>query len=247
MLRLALLVLLVANAGYLAWSQGWMASLGWQPDNPAETFRLQQQVRPDALLVQTAPPPAASAAPAAPVVALTSAPATVVAEGPAPAAPAPAPVEATQCWQVGSFDEAHTKLLREALQQQELPAHSWQLVASPVPGRWMVYIGKLNSPAALEQRRAELRKRDIEFDRAGGALDPGLSLGRFASEEAATRELTQVLRKGVRGARVVQERPASTVYTLQLAQATAALQTRLQVLQPLLGNKTWKRCDSPTP
>ena len=40
MLRFALLVLLLANAGYLAWTQGWMATLGWTPAvTPEEGFR----------------------------------------------------------------------------------------------------------------------------------------------------------------------------------------------------------------
>ncbi|MGE8396321.1 MAG: SPOR domain-containing protein, partial [Comamonas sp.] len=51
MLRFALLVLLIANAGYLAWSQGWMATLGWAPETQSEPYRLKQQVRPEVLSV----------------------------------------------------------------------------------------------------------------------------------------------------------------------------------------------------
>ena len=65
MLRFALLVLLVANAGYLAWSQGWMATLGWTPEAQTEPYRLKQQVRPDVLSVVPTPPAAATPPPAA--------------------------------------------------------------------------------------------------------------------------------------------------------------------------------------
>ncbi len=71
------------------------------------------------------------------------------------------------------------------------------------------------------------------------------SLGRFSSEEAATRELTRLLRKGVRGARVVQERAAAQVFTLRLPAATAAQQAQLGALGPALAGKVLQRCEEP--
>lgn len=78
MLRFALLVLLLANAGYLAWSQGWMATLGWAPEEQAEPYRLKQQVRPEVLSIVQ---PGTAATTAAPTPA--SAPAASVAAAPA--------------------------------------------------------------------------------------------------------------------------------------------------------------------
>ena len=49
MLRLVLLALLLANAGMLAWSQGWLASYGLAPVAQAEPQRLAQQLRPEAM------------------------------------------------------------------------------------------------------------------------------------------------------------------------------------------------------
>ena len=49
MLRLILLLLLVANVGYGAWSQGWLAGIGWMPQDPAEPWRVTQQLRPEAI------------------------------------------------------------------------------------------------------------------------------------------------------------------------------------------------------
>ena len=45
---------------------------------------------------------------------------------------------------------------------------------------------------------------------------------------SATRELTNVARQGVRTARVVQERPDITLYTLRLPQATPALRSQVE-------------------
>ncbi|WP_370680166.1 SPOR domain-containing protein [Comamonas sp. GB3 AK4-5] len=224
MLRLSLLVLLLANAGYLAWSQGWMASLGWQPETQSEAFRLKQQMRPETIQV---------GAPNK-----THSPTT-----PAQATPAPPPVDGpSRCWQAGPFDATQAAQLRQALYALELPSSAWELPASAVPGRWMVYLGKFPSERALEQRRTELSKQGMTVEAAGGTLEPGLSLGRFPTESAATRELTQALRQGVRGARVVQERTEATIYTLRLPQVTPAMHPRVEQLQAALAGKPLVLC-----
>jgi hypothetical protein len=235
MLRIALLILLLANAGYFAWSQGALTSLGWAPQQHNEPERLQQQLRPETLQLK---PPAAVANAPAPGVAAT-----------APAPAAPAPVEAppaqdgpAQCLQAGIFDDDASDTLRRALVLQ-FPEGSWKLDAITQPGRWMVYMGKFADNQALEKKRAELVARKLDHDRAGGALEPGLSLGRFSSEEAATRELTQLVRQGVRSARVVQERPDKHGFVLRLPAATPALRAQLEAL-PAFGGKPLRACGS---
>ena len=245
MLRFALLVLLIANAGYLAWSQGWMATLGWAPEEQSEPHRLQQQVRPDVLHV--VPVPETPAPPAPPV----PAPAPVEpAPSPAPmqnAPLAPEPVaqavpETIACLQSEVLNEAQAQRLQTALQRSELPPGSWDMQANSVTGRWMVYLGKFANEMALEKRRAELRSRKIAYDRAGGQLEPGLSLGRFSTEESATRELSTLLNQGVRGARVVQERATQTLYTLRLPRATPAQQQLMQSLAPSIEGLRLRAC-----
>ncbi|MDR2324083.1 MAG: SPOR domain-containing protein [Acidovorax sp.] len=224
MLRLSLLVLLLANAGYLAWSQGWMASLGWQPETQSEAFRLKQQMRPEAIQVGKPASPAATAA------------------APSQATPAPQADGPSRCWQAGPFDATQAAQLRQALNALELPSGAWELPASAVAGRWMVYLGQFPSEGALEQRRTELRQQGMNAEPAGGTLEPGLSLGRFDSEATATRALTQALRNGVRGARVVQERTASTLYMLRLPQVTPAMHPRVEQLKPALAGKPLVLC-----
>lgn len=232
MLRFSLLVLLIANAGYLAWTQGWMATLGWAPEVQSEPYRLKQQVRPDVLSV--VPPEAA--------------PQPLAINTPQPSPPdepfEEVLPETTVCLQTDAMDEAKSKSLQSKLQDSALPPSSWEMVSSSTAGRWMVYLGKFPNEMALEKRRAELRVRKISFDRAGGNLELGLSLGRFSTEEAATRELSRMLNQGVRGARVVQERAPQTLYTLRLGQATAAQRHILQTLQPSLNGHTLRDCTS---
>jgi hypothetical protein len=229
MLRIALLILLLANAGYFAWSQGALASLGWAPQQHSEPERLQQQLHPESLQLQPAAQPSATAPAAVP-------PAT-----PASAAE-PAPEGPAQCLQAGIYDDDASDTLRRALVLQ-FPEGSWKLDPLTQPGRWMVYMGKFADNQALEKKRAELVARKLDHDRAGGALEPGLSLGRFSSEEAATRELTQLVRQGVRSARVVQERPDKHGFVLRLPAATPALRAQLEAL-PAFGGKPLRACAS---
>ena len=51
MLRLAVIALLLANAGYYAYTQGWLRSAGLVTPEQAEPQRLQQQIRPETALI----------------------------------------------------------------------------------------------------------------------------------------------------------------------------------------------------
>ena len=237
MLRIVFALLLAANLGYYLWSHGQLAGLGLEPAAEAEPQRLERQIRPEALQIvagqtdavqpQAAPEPAvddpapvesapAGAAPAAAPVA------------PEPAATASAPKEPVSCLQSGGLDERQADHLRRAL--AALPRGQWQLDASQQSGRWMVYMGKFPDAEFLDRKRGELRAMNVEFDRAGGNFEPGLSLGRFSSEEAAGRQLATLSRQGVRTARVVQERPELTTYTLRLPKATAGFKAEVLAL-----------------
>lgn len=233
-LRKLVLLLLAANLGLWAWSQGHLRALGLGLQSQSESQRLQQQIKPEA--VQLGDPARPNAAP--PILPTASAVAPA-AQAPAPAAiPAPlAPEPALACLQAGPFDEAQAATLRAAA--TALPAGSWQVLGAPLPGRWMVYIGKLNDLEAVRARRAQLGEQGVTTDRPGAAFDPGLSLGRFASEEAARRALADFTRRGITDASVVTERREATVYTLRLPQADEALRARAQALS----GKPLQPCD----
>lgn len=234
MLRLLVLLVLLANGGYYAWSHGLLRPWGLAPSAQAEPERLAQQLHPEAL--RLLPAGAMAALPAAPLPAASSP------ESAAPVAataPAPAPVaEPTQCLQAGSFDERQAGALRQAL--AAWPAGSWQLQASVQSGRWMVYMGRFPDTDVVDKKRAELRAIGVAFDRPGAAWEPGLSLGRYSNEERAEAALKDLARQGVRTARVVLERPEARLYQLQLPALGAQLRSQAGAL-PLAG-KLLKPC-----
>ncbi|WP_119155918.1 hypothetical protein [Caldimonas tepidiphila] len=109
MLRWLLAVLLAANLGFLAWSQGWLGALLPGPDDQREPERLERQVQPELIRLGKAqlrvvePGRSATPAPAASQPARSAAPASApagavaasaVAASAAPPAPAPASVPA---------------------------------------------------------------------------------------------------------------------------------------------------------
>ena len=238
MLRIVFALLLAANLGYYLWSHGQLAGLGLEPAADAEPQRLERQIRPEALQIVAgqadAAQPQAAAEPASDTpVPAEPAPVAQAPAAPAPAAPEPAPAasapkEPVSCLQSGGLDERQADHLRRAL--AALPRGQWQLDASQQSGRWMVYMGKFPDAEFLDRKRGELRAMNVEFDRAGGNFEPGLSLGRFSSEEAAGRQLATLSRQGVRTARVVQERPDVTTYALRLPKATPTLRNEVAAL-----------------
>lgn len=220
MLRLAILILLLANGGYYAWSHGHLREWGFAPVQEGEPQRMQQQLRPETLQIQRA----RSANPAPPV----------------PVSEAPAAASAAECLQAGVLDERQAEAVRTAA--AGLPQGSWALDSTPTPARWMVYMGRFEDQETLDKKRAELRARKVDFDRPGGTLEIGLSLGRFTTEEAAKRELASLGEKGVRTARVIQERPESPGFTLRLPAVTEALRPQLDALRTALAGKTLRAC-----
>ncbi|AOG24957.1 SPOR domain-containing protein [Acidovorax sp. RAC01] len=241
MLRLAVAALLLANAGYYAWTQGFLAQFGLAPEEQSEPQRMNQQIRPETLQIlrvnpskPSAPPPAPAAAPPAPTGSQSAAP--------APAdATAAAAADTAECLQAGVFDDRQAEALRTAA-AAGLPAGSWVMDPTPIPGRWMVYMGRFDDIETLDRKRAELRARKVDHDRAGGTLEFGLSLGRFSTKDAAERELASLNTRGVRTARVIQERPDSPGFTLRLPSVNDALRARLDTLRTAMAGKTLRTC-----
>ena len=248
MLRLAVIVLLLANAGYYAWSQGLLRPLGYAPQEQSEPQRMNQQIRPETLqILKVNPSKTSSAAPPGSTSTPTPTPASPSLATAANGSPTPPttpaaspPADSAECLQAGVFDDRQAEALRTAA--AGLPAGSWTLEPTPIPGRWMVYMGRFDDIETLDRKRAELRARKVDHDRAGGTLELGLSLGRFASKEAAERELTNLGTKGVRTARVIQERAEAPGFTLRLPAVNDALRAQLDVLRTAMAGKTLRAC-----
>jgi len=215
MLRALVLALLLANAGYFAWTQGLLADYGLAPAVQSEPQRLAQQIRPEAMQL------------------LASGEARQ-GEGKPPAA--------AECLQAGPFTEQEANALRSRL-QNSLPVGSWSLENSVEPDRWIVYMGKYASEEALAKKRGELRQLGLSVEPLiNPALGPGLSLGHFSAQPDAERELAKTAQSGVRTAKVVLERPEVSGQWLKLASVDASLKAQLESLKPQLDGKALQAC-----
>ena len=223
-----MLLLVLANAGYWAWSQGLLAAYGLAPAVQSEPQRLASQIRPEAIRLLSAEE--------------TKKIETSTAGAASLPAAADAPPPAAECLQAGLFNEQQTAALRTGL-EAELPAGSWQLESSVEPARWIVYMGKYTTEEALAKKRGELRQLGVAFRPVTNpALAPGLALASFPAQAEAEKELARIATKGVRTARVIQERAETRGQILKLASVDAALHARLDAIKPQLDGKALQSC-----
>jgi hypothetical protein len=226
MLRLLVLLLMLGNVGYFAWSQGLLKDYGYAPEVQSEPQRLTSQIHPEAIQL------------------LTTEEARKL-EGNGGTTSAALPVGdagSGECLQAGLFDDQQVAALRQRL-ETTLPPGSWQLEASSTPARWVVYMGKYNNPDTLAKKRSELRTLGLDFRSVNsGALAPGLVVASLRSEADAERELERLSGKGLRTAKVVQERAEVSGQTLMLASVNDSLRAQLPAITPLLAGNTLQPC-----
>ena len=287
MLRLLVVALALANVGYFLWTQGGLALLGLGPVSQSEAFRLDQQIRPEAMRLltdttgaavpeqataSTAPDrTAASGAASASAAAAGAALATRAASNPASSAsaaalpssaPSSAPLSAPgapvvgtplassaataaapdECLQAGLFTEAQANALRARL-QASLPEGSWALSRVVEPPRWIIYMGRYDDESMVAKKRNELRARGVYFEPVQNQrLNPGLSLGHFTTKPDAERELAKDAERGVRTARVIQERGEVRGQRLVLPAASAAVKAQMVALRRQLAGRALTGC-----
>jgi len=257
MLKWTIWILVLANAGYFAWTQGYLDGLGMAPQDQREPGRLQEQVRPEQLRLLNGPrapaepgasSPASVAVPAEPVAAPPApAPVATLPAPVAPPVPAPPPLAEGSgprtCWQAPGFTEAQTELLRAELALLGLAPSRWQLTEVRSAGRWILYMGRYDNEAQLERKKAELRGIGVSFrEVSANGLAPGLALGTYASEAAAQQALQKAERDGVRTAKVAQERAEAVSYTLRLPAITASQRAAVDGLGDAMAGKTLRPC-----
>ena len=217
MLRLGVLLLLLANGFYFAWSQGLLLAWGQGPVQQSEPQRLAQQIRPETVRILKSDEvgrleTAAAGAPRAP-----------------------------ECLVAGPLDEAQVATLRPLL--EGWPLSAWNLEPTTEPPRWIVYMGRYAGVEQVARKKAELRQLGISFETLSNpALEPGLSLGGHATQAAANDQLAVLAERGVRTAKVMQERPAQNGQRLLLAAVDETLRPRLDDLRPALKDKTLRPC-----
>jgi hypothetical protein len=194
MLRLLLILLLLANGLFWAWSQGWLASIGLAPQPQREPQRLALQVAADKL--RLLPP---IEVPHSNATASASAPLT-----PAPAAASALAASGTSCMQTPLMSGAAASAAESAL-ANALPSKPWQRVTGATEGQpFAVAMTGLVGQALVTKQR-ELDRLSINHEplaTPAGSVG-GLVLGRFATQAQANAALAAFAKQGVRTARVV--------------------------------------------
>ncbi len=194
MLKFLFWILLLANAGLAAYQFGHLDTL---LPTGREPTRLQRQIEPQRLHVVPEPRAAqeAAAAPAAVADAPASAPATTVA-----AAVEPVPA----CIEVGRFSQDEAQRFRAQLGPLGARAEPHTLTSAR---SYMVYMPPQPDRAGAERKASELRTLGIDdffIIQDNSDLRWAISLGVFKTEEGARTHLAELVRRGVRTARVGQ-------------------------------------------
>lgn len=207
-LRLLALLLVLANLGFYAWTQGWLDPVvGVRARGDREPERLARQFQPQVVRIIGAPAEAAAAM----------------------AASAPAP--ALACLEAGPYSPAEAGAA-ESLLQAALPGGSWARRNVEQPGAWIVYVGRFTTPEAQQRKAEELRRLQAPFDEVlrPPELVPGYALGRFDNRGAADKALEQFTQRGVRSARVVTLAEPAPAVVLRVERADAALAAQVAAL-----------------
>ena len=221
MLRALVLLLVLVNGLYYAWSHEQLRAYGFGPVVQREPQRMAQQVQPNAVRI------------------LSSEEVRAVEQ---PAAAASAGARPAECLMAGPLDDARAEAVRQGL-TGVLPEGSWTIEAVTTPARWIVYLGRFPDAQALVRKRAELMGLNLRAEALNtGALAPGLSLGGYDSEARAKAELAAFGRRGVRTASVVQERPEVRTQWLRLPSADDALRSRVVPVLASWADVTLKAC-----
>ena len=219
MLRFLVLILILANGLYFAWSDGLLRAYGYGPAPQNEPQRAAQQIRPESLHVMS---PAEFS--------------RVKTQAQADSAP-------KECLQAGPFDDVQMAVVRRAL-ESALAQGSWQFDPVHISERWIVYMGKFANADAMVKKRAELAVMNLVAQPLTNPdLEPGFSLGGFDTQAAAAAELSRLTsQRGIRTAKVVRERDQGDQNQLKLPALTTEQKTRLNDIKPALAGRTLKPC-----
>jgi hypothetical protein len=209
MLRLLVIILLLANGGYFAWSQGYLAPLGFAPMVQTEPERLRSQIQPEAI--------------------------TLLSSGETQRRlDAVAAANASECLESTVLSNAQADNLRTSL--AALPEDSWKLESIDKPGRWLVYMGPYSSADSLAKKKIELTRINVSFeDPPSTNWANGLSLGTYSDKNEAQQARTQLLNRGARSARVVEDVAPVQGKVLRLPTVTQALRAQLTPVNAALG------------
>lgn len=243
MLKFLFWALLAANAGLLAYGQGY---LGQPAGSEREPARMTNQIEPGRLVQLTAVQAKAAvdgAAPAAPPAAAPPLPPPVAAPVPAPAA---AP-ELVACVQAGPLGTAEARRFESRLAALALGARQTRIDVpfQEVTNR-LVYLPPDGGREGAQKRVADLKERGVDnyFIMQGDTpLRHAVSLGVFKTEGAAQKLVAELQKKGVRGVRVLARGPQGTRPAFQFRGIEPAVRQQLAAIAGETGGGKLRDCE----
>lgn len=259
MLRALVLLFLLLNGAFFAWSHGWLSAwIQVSAEPPHEPERLAKQVQAERITVLTPHGTASEPLTPASVAASASDAASAVSTAPSAAgaasvASASSTASATTasaggpglCVEAGPFGTDDMAGIDKAL-RTALPTDSWTHQVTAVGGQWMVYMGPYADDDLYARKLNELRRiRGLNFEevKTPAAFAQGLSLGRYGSQADADHALAAARLRGIRTARVVTVRPKTDVHMVRVPQASVTMQVTLSGMK-LPQGKSFSACRS---
>ncbi len=213
-LRAFLILLLLLNLGFWAWSHGWLALWGFDPQTHRSSAYLQEELNPQQLRLITNSTPQHLAQLSNPTVCLSS-----------------ALLEPSLAQHIETQFKAH------------LPAGSWQRQELKTAGQWMIYLGRYPNAATLNKKKEELRRLRISnFKDAPPGFQHGIVLAYYDQESQANLGLAQLKKRGVNTAQIITLlEPVDGVH-LRIEAADESLREQLLRLRPVLQGQEFSPC-----
>ncbi|HUD24466.1 MAG TPA: SPOR domain-containing protein [Burkholderiaceae bacterium] len=219
-MRAVLLSLLLLNLALYAWLHGWFGTV---PVSGREPSRLEQQVAAERIRVLTDREVQQLERRAGDAAGAAAATASALAQD-----------VAGSCVQIGEFvNDAQLARLREKLAEMKLVDRAAEQ-SKELPGWYQVYLPPARSLTEAEQRADQLRAqgvRELLVMKEEGELRYSIGLGAFRDRDLALKQVTQLERRGVKGARVA-DKPTTVRSTRVLIRgADAPALQQLEALQ----------------
>jgi len=208
-MRLAFLLLLLANLVLLAWRQG---AFGPVADTGREPLRLERQIAPEQIRVLS-PDQLDALRSAAPVARDSN------------GKPA--------CVELGDFDEAALARIQPQLAALAL-GDRLRARRVDAPGWFIVYLPPAATRAEAERLAQDLRGRGFRDLRVMGPatqMPNAIVLGSFRDQELAQRHQADLTRRGLKGAQVTERASGSEATRFEIRGVDPALAQRLAEIQ----------------
>jgi hypothetical protein len=209
-------LLLLANAVFFGWTQGWLDDwIGVRSKPEREPERLARQVRPQSVVILS--PTSARAAAAA-----------------------------MACLEAGPFSPAEVGAAEAVLQPVLPAGSwtNVRVERPPVWIVYMGKYDSPELLARKREEAARTRI-EFEELRNAPDLEPGLVFGRFDSREAAERALAQYVQRGLRSAKVVELISPSVSHMLRVERASSAVLAQATALRHEALGKGFSACAGP--